>query len=97
MGMPPNSMVYRATIWATTKPYSVQLLVEVESKLLYHHTISFYLITSQIHFQVVLNWHKWLLIMYSREEGGQSNDYMITGGGGVTNILHNKTNFSTNL
>ena len=40
--MPPNSMVYRATIWATTKPYSVQLLVEVESKLLYHHTISFY-------------------------------------------------------
>ena len=42
MGMPPNSMVYRATIWATTKPYSVQLLVEVESKLLYHHTISFY-------------------------------------------------------
>ena len=44
--MPPNSMVYRATIWATTKPYSVQLLVEVESKLLYHHTISFYIINS---------------------------------------------------
>ena len=32
---------------------------------------------------------------YRGGEGGSANDYMITGGRGITKILHKNTNFST--